>query len=89
MMSESSSASSNPKPSAPTLWNGDILQGALGFSYLSVSMELFFGLISDILGYRRMRNLAGALLLVAPAVFMGRAPVGRKHVTGEVTHVSG
>jgi len=34
----------------------------------------FFGWISDIMGYRRMYVFAGVLLLVATAIFMGRAP---------------
>jgi MFS family permease len=49
----------------------------------------FFGWISDIMGYRRMYVFAGVLLLVATAVFMGRAPVTEKQDTREVPYVSG
>jgi len=49
----------------------------------------FFGWISDIMGYRRMYVFAGILLLLATAVFMGRAPVTEIQKTGEVPYVSG
>jgi MFS family permease len=49
----------------------------------------FFGGVSDVLGFRRMYVFAGAFLLAATAVFMGRAPVTEKGTTGEVPYVSG
>jgi MFS family permease len=61
-------------------------------SLFDVGMGLgspFFGWISDIMGYRRMYVFAGVLLLVATAVFMGRAPVTEKQDTREVPYVSG
>jgi MFS family permease len=49
----------------------------------------FFGWISDIMGFRRMYVFAGILLLLATAVFMGRAPVTENQKTGEVPYVPG